>query len=184
MTAYDEIGNVPSGREVTLTSVVSLTIGTGNNIGKMESKLGPTLDLLPKYAFAVPPLGSYDDIPHYQGITRSQRTNSNDNAYYTIDQFKTFRINEVSDSSGNIPVTAFKTRINVPPPGEIKIFTSGVGSVNSFSNNFMTFDNVNNTFDEAVDSSNTRATSVGIYTSFDQNAIKFDITSETFDTGS
>ena len=48
----------------------------------------------------------------------------------------------------------------------------------------MTFDNANNTFDESVDSTNTRATSAGIYTSFDQNAIKFDITSETFDTGS
>jgi len=184
MRAYDEIGDVPSGREVTLTSVVSLTIGTGNNIGKMESKLGPTLDLLPKYAFAVPPLDSSDTIPNYPGMTRSQRTNSNDGAYYTIDQFKTFRINEVSDGSGNIPVTAFKTRINVPPPGEIKISTSGALSVNSFSNNFMTFDNVNNTFDEAVAGSNTRATSAGIYTSFDNNTFKFDITSETFDTGS
>ncbi len=184
MRAYDDIGDVPSGREVTLTSVVSLTIGTGNNIGKMESKLGPTLDLLPKYAFAVPPLDSSDTIPNYPGMTRSQRTNSNDGAYYTIDQFKTFRINEVSDGSGNIPVTAFKTRINVPPPGEIKISTSGALSVNSFSNNFMTFDNANNTFDEAVAGSNTRATSAGIYTSFDNNTFKFDITSETFDTGS
>ena len=184
MRAYDEIGDVPSGRDVTLTSVVSLTIGTGNNLGKMESRLGPTLDLLPKYAFAVPPLDSSDTIPNYPGMTRSQRTNSNDGAYYTIDQFKTFRINEVSDGSGNIPASAFKTRINVPPPGEIKISTSGALSVNSFSNNFMTFDNVNNTFDEAEDSSNTRATSAGIYTSFDSNTFKFDITSETFDTGS
>ena len=184
MTAYDEIGDVPSGRELTLTSVVSLTIGTGNNIAKQDSALGSTLDLLPKYAFAVPPLDSSDTIPNYPGITRSQRTNSNDGAYYTIDQFKTFRINQVADGSGNIPAIAFKTKINVPPPGEIKISTGGAGSVNSFSNNFMTFDNVNNTFDESVDGTNTRATSGGIYTSFDENAVKFDSSTATFDIGS
>ena len=116
--------------------------------------------------------------------TRSQRTNSNDGAYYTIDQFKTFRINQVADGSGNIPSIAFKTRINVPPPGEIKISTSGALSVNSFSNNFMTFDNANNTFDESVDGTNTRATSGGIYTSFDENAVKFDSSTATFDIGS
>ena len=72
-----------------------------------------------------------------------QRTNNNDGAYYTIDQFGQFRINQVSDGSGNIPNAAFNTRINVPPPGEIRVSSGGAGSVNSFSNTFMTFDNAN-----------------------------------------
>ena len=39
----------------------------------------------------------------------------------------------------------------------IVITTSGVGSVNSFSNSFVRFDNTTNTFDEDVSGGNTRA---------------------------
>ena len=48
----------------------------------------------------------------------------------------------------------------------------------------MTFDNANNTFDEAVCSGNTRANSSSVYTSFDENTVNFDSTTGTFDTGS
>ena len=167
-------------RDVTLTSsvVVSMNINRGAHV------TGGTLNLLPQYAFAVPPLDNTLPIPHYPGLTRQQRTNNNDGAYYTIDQFGQFRINQVSDGSGNIPNTAFNTRINVPPPGEIRVSSGGAGSVNSFSNTFMTFDNANNTFDEAVGSGNTRANSSSVYTSFDENTVNFDSTTGTFDTGS
>jgi hypothetical protein len=142
------------------------------------------LNLLPQYAFAVPPLDSSLPIPHYPGLSRQQRTNNNDGAYYTINQFGQFRINQVSDGSGNIPASAFNTRINVPPPGEIRVSSGGAGSVNSFSNTFMTFDNANNTFDEEVGSGNTRTNSSSVYTSFDENTVNFDSTTGTFDTGS
>ena len=167
-------------RDVTLTSsvVVSMNINRGSHV------TGGTLNLLPQYAFAVPPLDNTLPIPHYPGLTRQQRTNNNDGAYYTIDQFGQFRINQVSDGSGNIPNAAFNTRINVPPPGEIRVSSGGAGSVNSFSNTFMTFDNANNTFDETVGSGNTRANSSSVYTSFDENTVNFDNTTETFDTGS
>jgi len=167
-------------RDVTLTSsvVVSMNINRGSHV------TGGTLNLLPQYAFAVPPLDNTLPIPHYPGLTRQQRTNNNDGAYYTIDQFGQFRINQVSDGSGNIPNAAFNTRINVPPPGEIRVSSGGAGSVNSFSNTFMTFDNANNTFDEAVGSGNTRANSSSVYTSFDENTVNFDNTTGTFDTGS
>ena len=174
MTAYNEIGDVPSGRDVTLTSVVSLTIGTGNNIGKMESQLGPTLDLLPKYAFAVPPLNSSSITAHYPGISRIIRSDDNDGAYYTIDEFKTFRINEVSDGSGNIPAKAFNTRINIPPPGEIII--SSTGSISNFSNSFITFDDARNEFSESGTASATPTV-----TDFSETAITFDTNAEKFD---
>ena len=40
---------------------------------------------------------------------------------FTIGQFGNIRINQVSDSNGNIPQTAFTTKSNVPPPGDIQI---------------------------------------------------------------
>ena len=172
LKGYSDISDVPSGREVTLTSVVSVTIGTGNNIGKQQTVLGPTLDLLPKYAFAVPPVLDDGAIPNYPGIYRNPRGGVNSGAYFTIDQFGQFPINHVSAKVGNlnngfdnttstfdstnrtfddndivIPPVAFKTRINVPPPGEIKITRNP--DVNAFDNNFITFDNANNTYDES-----------------------------------
>ena len=208
LKGYSDISDVPSGREVTLTSTVSVTIGTGNNIGKQQTVLGPTLDLLPKYAFAVPPVLDDGVIPNYPGIYRNPRGGVNSGAYFTIDQFGQFPINHVStrfgiiknsidsfddttqtfdsttttfdDNDIVIPPIAFKTKINVPPPGEIKV-TRGT-QINAFDNNFITFDNANNTYDE---SGSPRAASSGTYTSFDETgAITFDETgTETFDEG-
>ena len=205
LKGYSDISDVPSGREVTLTSTVSVTIGTGNNIGKQQTVLGPTLDLLPKYAFAVPPVLDDGEIPNYPGIYRNPRGGVNSGAYFTIDQFGQYPINHVSTKIGNlnngfdnttstfdstnrtfddndivIPPIAFKTRINVPPPGEIKV-TRGT-QINAFDNNFITFDNANNTYDE---SGTPRASGGTFYTSFDETgAITFDETgTETFDEG-
>ena len=191
-------------REVTLTSTVSVRVGTGNNIGKQQTVLGPTLDLLPKYAFAVPPVLDDGKIPNYPGIYRSPRGGHNSGAYFTIDQFGQYPINHVSTRFGTldsfddttqtfdsnttsfddndivIPPIAFKTKINVPPPGEIKV-TRGT-QINAFDNNFITFDNANNTYDET---GTPRASSGTFYTSFDETgAITFDETgTETFDEG-
>jgi hypothetical protein len=70
----------------------------------------------------------------------------------TLDSFddttQTFDSNTTSfdDNDIVIPPIAFKTRINVPPPGEIKV-TRGT-LINAFDQNFITFDNANNTYDE------------------------------------
>ena len=205
LKGYSDISDVPSGREVTLTSTVSVTIGTGNNIGKQQTVLGPTLDLLPKYAFAVPPVLDDGQIPNYPGIYRNPRGGHNSGAYFTIDQFGQYPINHVSTKIGTlnngfdnttstfdstnrtfddddiiIPPIAFKTRINVPPPGEIKV-TRGT-QINAFDNNFLTFDNANNTYDET---GTPRASAGTFYTSFDETGtITFDETgTETFDEG-
>ena len=154
-------------REVTLTSAVTVSMGLTS---QTSNTLNPTLDLLPKYAFAVPPIETTEVIPNYPGIKRQIRSD-NSGAYFTIEQFGQFRINQVSARGENtfdyassvhntfdstqdtfdsqsifIPAAAFTTRINVPPPGEIVI--SDTGSVNAFDQTFVTFDNAIETFDE------------------------------------
>ena len=200
MRAYDELSEVPSGRELTLTSVVSVTMGTAQQ--PKARQLGPTLDLLPKYAFAVPPMETGGTTSNYPGIIRESRLGINSGEYFTIDQFGQYRIEQVStraedtesfdtttktfDSntvgfSANdirIPASAFRTKINVPPPGEIRITRNP--TVNAFDNNFITFDNVNNRFDEE---GTPRATSGSFFTSYDEDGITFDTTAETFDKG-
>ena len=198
---------LPNGkREVTLESVVAVRMDGPTRLS--GGAFGSTLNLLPQYAFSVPPTDTSQAIPHYPGIYRTAENNHDNRAYFNIDQFGQFRINQVSvatnstetfDSTANkfdsttvsfdgndirIPDAAFSTRINVPPPGEIQIRTSGAGSVNAFDNNFMTFDNTTNTFDEAVGSGNTRTTAGAVYTSFDENAITFDSSTQKFDIGS
>jgi len=162
-------------REVTLTSAVSVSFGV---VGRESHYSGPTLNLLPQYAFSVPPTDTSEEIPNYPGIYRTAENTQDNRAYYNIDQFGQYRINEVCDSSGNIPLTAFSTKINVPPPGEIRITSSA--AVNAFDNTFVTFDQTNNLFDEE---GTPRATSGAVYTSYDENTIGFDETSSTFDTG-
>ena len=200
MRAYDELSEVPSGRELTLTSVVSVTMGTAQQ--PKARQLGPTLDLLPKYAFAVPPMETGGTTSNYPGIIRESRLGINSGVYFTIEQFAQYRIEQVStraedtesfdtttktfDSntvgfSANdirIPASAFRTKINVPPPGEIRITRNP--NVNAFDNNFITFDNVNNRFDEE---GTPRATSGSFFTSYDEDGITFDTTAETFDKG-
>ena len=168
-------------REVTLQSVVRVRLG---EIRQSNVVMGSTLNLLPQYAFSVPPTDTSEAIPHYPGIYRTAENTHDNRAYFNIDQFGQFRINEVSDSNGNIPQAAFNTRINVPPPGEIQISTTGAGSVNAFDNNFLRFDNTTNTFDETVAGANTRANASAVYTSFDEDGITFDSGTDKFDTGS
>jgi hypothetical protein len=196
-----DFSEIPSGkREVTLTSSVTVSMGLTS---QTTNTLGPTLDLLPKYAFAVPPIETTEEIPNYPGITREIRS-SNSGAYFTIEQFGQFRINQVSTNTGEntfdyasqdhntfdstqdtfdsqsifIPPAAFTTRINVPPPGEIII--SNTGSVNAFDQTFATFDDTTNTFDE--EGAN-RATAGGIYTDYSETTSTYDDTNTTFDVG-
>ncbi len=189
-------------REVTLTSSVTVSMGLTS---QTSNTLGPTLDLLPKYAFAVPPIETTEEIPNYPGITRTIRS-SNSGAYFTIEQFGQFRINQVSTKTGEntfdyasqdhntfdstqdtfdsqsifIPPAAFTTRINVPPPGEIII--SNTGSVNAFDQTFATFDDTTNTFDEEGSGAN-RATAGGVYTDYSETTSTYDDTNTTFDVG-
>ena len=168
-------------RDTTLSRINTVVVGAARGLGS-RGVVGPTIDLLPKYAFAVPPIGTDDIIPHYPGIKRTARSSHNDNAYFTIEQFGNIRLEQVTDSNGNIPVLAGQTRHNVPPPGAIVITSSGAG-VNAFDNNFVTFDDTLNTFDEDVDGSNTRVDAGTIYTSYDETGTKFDTTSIKFDVG-
>ena len=121
-----------------------------------------------KYAFAVPPIPDNAITANYPNFTRTARTNHNDGAYFTIEQFADFKIEQVSiditqnhfDSntktfdSGNItfddgldttiPSTAVNTNINVPPPRQINLI-SGVS--NNFDSSTITFDSGIKTFD-------------------------------------
>ena len=173
---------LPSGkRELTLSSSVSLTMG-----GATSSSFAPFLVNLAKYGFMQEGFLSDDE---------------NVDTYYTIDQFKDVKINEVSvtggfsdtdeenfdsttrffDESRNfIPPSAFTTRINVPPRGELRITKTGM--FQTFDMDFRTFDDIRQTFDEDnaggktidtlgqdfLDFSETHKT-------FDSNSVKFDV---------
>jgi hypothetical protein len=167
---------LPSGkREVTLTSAVTVRMG---EFRQSNVVTGPTLNLLPQYAFSVPPTDTSEAITHYPGIYRTAENGHDNRAYYNIDQFGQYRINQVSDSSGNIPLAAFNTRINVPPPGEIKISSSAL--INAFDNTFKTFDSTTNLFDEE---GTPRQTSGSVYASYDEDGTTFDRNSKSFDEG-
>ena len=152
-------------RDLTLTRINTIFVGI---VRANPMTSGSTLDNLAKYAFAVEPMLTDSDLPHYPGFRRKARSGNNDRAYYNINQFGNIRINQVSDSNGNIPQTAFTTFINVPPPGEIKI--SGGARVNAFDNNFMTFDSTFETFDETTVT--TLMSDTGI--TFDSSSVRFD----------
>ena len=170
-----------STRDLTLSRINTVVVGS--NRTQRGAAIGPTLDLLPKYAFAVPPTDTDVAIPHYPGLTRTATNNHDNQAYFNIGQFGNVRIEQVSDSNGNIPQSAFTTKSNVPPPGAIVITTSGAGSVNSFSNSFVRFDNTTNTFDEDVDGGNTRASASAVLTSYDETGTTFDTTTIKYSNG-
>ena len=151
-------------RDVTLTPRRNVIIGSV----RTARRTGPTLDLLAKYAFAVPPIPDNAITVNYPNFTRTARTNHNDGAYFTIEQFADFKIEQVSiditqnhfDSntktfdSGNItfddgldtttPSAAFNTNINVPPPGQINLIASVTtrfdGTGETFDSGIKTFD--------------------------------------------
>ena len=183
-------------RDLTLTRINTVHVGViraNANLG-----IGPTLENLAKYAFAVEPMLTDSDLAHYPDFRRTARSGENDRAYYNIEQFKHFRINQVSERGGNvdsfddttqkfdsdregfdasdvnIPQAAFTTRINVPPPGEINI--SSTSSTSNFSNSFITFDDTINEFSESG-----AASATPTVTDFSETGIRFDTTAEKFD---
>ena len=179
-------------RDLTLSRINTIFVGTIRANANLGS--GSTLDNLAKYAFAVEPIESDSELPHYPGLRRSFRTGDNERAYYNIEQFANFRINQVSvrNATGQggfsqtgtkfdsntftfddgetftIPPAAFTTQINIPPPGEIQI--SGSARTNAFDNNFITFDTTFETFDET-----------GVTTLFSDTGFTFDSSSVKFD---
>ena len=160
-------------------------------VARTPRRTGPTLDLLPKYAFAIGP-NTTEKTPHYPGIRRITNLDGINDESFTIEQFGDVRIDEVSvrNASGGfsqsgftfdnssisfdngenyfIPEAAFNTQINVPPPGMIII--SGSGRINAFDNTFITFDSGTERFDE------TTVTTLMSDTTkkFDSSTIKFD----------
>lgn len=126
-------------RDVTLTEINTIFVGTA----RVAKYTGPTLDLLPKYAFSIGPRTTENTLAHYPTIVSKAKSDTNDFAYFNIGQFADVKINQVSDSNGNIPASAFVTRSNVPPPGSIEISntSSKFDTTNiSFDSNLKTFD--------------------------------------------
>jgi len=154
-------------RDVTLKQevVVSLHHSRGSHWTGHTS-----LANLPKYAFAVPPIGTDAAIPNYPGLNRmSTVSNNKTRDLYTIKQFGHITIQQVSIQNGEstldrnditfdsstqtlddngfiIPPSAFATRINVPPPSEIIVTTTGTPT---FDKTSFLFDETDETFDEA-----------------------------------
>jgi len=172
--------NLTSGtRDVTLSRINTVRVGVTRDMTDM--RIGSTLENLPKYAFAISPKVAFTNSPTYPGINKAAAPVGDiNNNYFTIEQFKNTRIDAVSDTNGKIPSTAFTTRINVPPPGEIKV--SGGPSVNAFSNTFKTFDGTGDRFDEDVSGTFSRTLPGSLFTSFDEE-LNFDSTSTKFDVG-
>jgi hypothetical protein len=165
-------------REVTLTSAVTMKINLGATIS--GAPLGPTLNLLPEYAFAVHPTTTSEVIPNYPDPSGRRATTPKNFSrdQYTIDQWGYVKINQVSAADGSIPISAYNTRVNIMPPSEIYISRSAL--INAFDNTFIKFDDGIQTFDEF---GNPRHLSGGIYTSYDEDTISFDSSSTTLDTG-
>ena len=173
-------------REVTLTSTVSVRTGM---VSQTMNVLIPTLDLLPKYAFAVPPTETGEEIPNYPGLfTENLDRVSNSGAYFTIEQFAQYRINQVSAKTGentfdysstshntfdstedtfdsqSILYSAQDIQYKNQYPAALTEIRINNTSINAFDNTFVTFDNANNRFDEeVVNSSTPRATPGCIY---------------------
>ena len=174
----DNLSSFPtSNRDVTLTRNNNVIVGVARTTAKNH---GHTLDSLPKYAFSIGATTS-EAIPNYPGLIRTQNLDGINDQSFTIGQFANIRIDQVSDSNGNIPTEAFSTKINVPPPGAIVI--SGGPSINAFSNTFKTFDATTDTFDEDVAGSFSRTLPGSLFTSFDEASPRFDSTSIKFDVG-
>ena len=161
----DDLTSFPNtNRDLTLSRINNVIVGVART---NRSAQGPTLDLLPRYAFGIGPTTS-EEIPNYPSITRTQNLDGTNNQSFAVGQFANIRIDQVSDSNGKIPLAAFNTRINVPPPGEIQI--SGGARTNAFDNTFITFDSSTETFDETT--LTTLMSDTGF--TFDSTTVKFD----------
>ena len=175
---------LPSGkREVTLTSSVS--VATDATRGK--SSTGPFLKNLTLYGFMEDGFLSDDE---------------NIDAYYSIDQFATFKINDV-DATGGFSDTdeekfdsttrsfdeirnfhtikSLTTRINVPPRGELRITKTGM--FQTFDMDFKTFDDIRQTFDEGSGGGITIDTLGTEFIDFSETTSRFDSTAVKFDVG-
>jgi hypothetical protein len=155
-------------RDVTVSKEVVVVLRTNRG----SHGTGSMLSNLPKYAFAVPPIGTSETIPNYPGLTRSATASSDETSdLYTIDQWGQYRIEQVSikgvdtnefdsttatfDSSSTsfdtfddvdkyiIPQAAYTTRVNVPPPSQIIVTSAGT----RFSSDNVEFDDNVRTFD-------------------------------------
>ena len=116
-------------------------------------------------------------IPHYPASKRTARIIMNDNAYFNIEQFGNVRIEQVSDSNGNIPQSAFTNKIIMCHRLFNCHYNNWCWKCQFVYNNFVTFDNTLNTFDEDVGGGNTRQqVLVVILTSYDETGTKFDTT--------
>jgi len=207
-------------RELTLTSAVTVSAQfRGATAGRSPNALGPTLDLLPKYAFTQPPIDSVAYAQFYPGSDgfRSREIRAdNEGAYYTLNQFGHIKVNQVSirsDVTGRtdfsttnfkfdhadkfndetnsfdetnivIPLSAYQTKINVPPPGEI--FISRGLRINGFDDTFRLFDSNRQEFSESTAFGTNRFDSGNLkfdfaINTFDQNSVKFDANNITFD---
>ena len=161
----DDLTSFPNtNRDLTLSRINNVIVGVART---NRSAQGPTLDLLPRYAFGIGPTTS-EEIPNYPSITRTQNLDGTNDQSFAVGQFANIRIDQVSDSNGKIPLAAFNTRINVPPPGEIQI--SGGARTNAFDNTFITFDSSTETFDETT--LTTLMSDTGF--TFDSTTVKFD----------
>lgn len=186
MVGYSNYADVPNPdkREVTLSRVVNVRMNL-NRFAQVQNRLGPTLNLLPQYAFAVHPTTTSEYIPNYPDPASRTATASNNFSrdQYTVGQWGYVRIDEVCipDGSGGykIPDAAWNTKVNIMPPSEIYI-TRG-GEINAFDNTFVTFDDGVQTFDEE---GTPRALSGSIWTSYDEvTGVTFDETGVTLDEG-
>ena len=207
-------------RELTIESAVSVSMQfKGGVAGNSPQALGPTLDLLPKYAFTQPPIDSVAFAQHYpgsDGFTSRAIRADNEGAYYTLNQFGHIRVDQVSvrsDVTGRtnfsntsikfdqedkyqietnsfdetniiIPLSAYRTKTNVPPPGEI--FVSRGLRINGFDDTFRTFDDNRQEFSEFTAFGTNRFDNSNLkfdftVNTFDQNSVKFDANNVTFD---
>ena len=126
----------------------------------------------------------------------------NVDTYYTIDQFKDFKINEVSVTGGFsdtdeenfdsttrffdevrnfIAPSALTTRINVPPRAELRITKTGM--FQTFDMDFRTFDDIRQTFDEDNAGGITIDTLGQDFLDFSEESRTFDSTTTKFDVG-
>ena len=177
MSGYSDISDIPDGRDVTLTSDVSVRM----NIGRGAHLTGPTLENVAHYAFSVHPTSSSAVIPNHRDPSgRIATTGSNQSRdQYTLAQIGYIGIREIVNADGTVPASAFTKRINFMPPSEI--YVSRDGLTNAFDNNFVSFDDTIQRFDE---SGNTRDTEGRYATSFDEVNIGFDETTTKFDADS
>ena len=196
-------------RDVVASSHVKVSVGLqGGSLWTGHTSLAN----LPVYAFAVEPILTEEPASNYHDTALRRITRNNDLSrdLYNINQFGHYTIKSVSDYyflrlenaldyNGDkitledglgslqgeeiiIPNSAFTTKINVPPPSQILVSRGGL--INAFDNDFLTFDDGIQLFDESVSDGTGRDTEGRYAESFDDGSINMDSTTITFDIAS